>query len=579
MYSKICDPKIMKTMLPKDFPADKLSRPEYEPAEIEKNVRITMRDGIKIAIDIFKPKGRGPFPVILASTCYQKRFSLCPPVPAMHFVENNDPYWFVKRGYIFVTMDQRGSGESEGVWNLHGKDTQQDFYEVIEWLGTQSWSNGKVGMLGESFLGISQWFAAATQPPHLACIVPFDAGADWYRDLVYAGGALNFAFPSAWHIYELRGNYQLTVKKYKPDPTKYTWDLANEILMHQTFDEFWETRRADFSKIKCPVYSIGFWHKHGIHLRGNTRGYEEINAPKKLLLCHGEFEGDEMAIYNTPEIRQLMLRWYDHWLKGNDTGFMDEPPVSLFIHGLNKYRPENEWPLKRVEYTKMYLAAGKSGAVDSLNDGKLLPKVPRAAKASVTYSYPQQDWSHFSGIGCAVMDKGLMYTHKRVLTFTTAPFEKDMEVCGHGKLVLWASTEQEYPEYKDTKFMVRLYDQLPDEAQSKELPLKGPYLARGGLVASMSFERDAKLERPWRPYYSHKNPKEIENGKIYKYEIEILPFANLFKKGHRLRIELANHSANPLDFGGHYYGLQVGQDTIYFDKDHPSHIILPVSKR
>ncbi len=103
----------------------------------------------------------------------------------------------------------------------------------------------------------------------------------------------------------------------------------------------------------------------GLHLRGNIRGYEEIEVPKKLMLCHGDFEGDEMAIFNSPEMRLLLLRWYDHWLKGNDTGMMDEPPVNIFVRGLERYRRENEWPLARAEHAKLYLHAGPSwgGAV------------------------------------------------------------------------------------------------------------------------------------------------------------------------------------------------------------------------
>ena len=296
-----------------------------------------------------------------------------------------------------------------------------------------------------------------------------------------------------------------------------------------------------------------------------------------MLCVHGDFEGDEQAIYNSPELRLLMLRWFDHWLKGNDTGVMDEPPVTLFVHGENKYRTEGEWPLARSKYTKFYLGGEKTGVVDSLNDGSLSFDPPVSNDDSVTYEYPHKDWTHFSGIGSAVMENGLMYSYKRVLTFTTSPFEKDIEIVGPGRLVLYLSTKQEYPDFKDTKIHVKVWEQLPDAIQNPEYPLKGRLLSHGRLRASHSFEHDAELERPHRPYYTHSNPQPIEDDKIYKYEVEILPFANLFKQGGRLRVEICCHDSAPFDFGGHYYGLFVGKDTIYYNTEYPSYLELPIT--
>jgi len=578
MYSTICDPEVMKTMLPDDFPEERLSKPEYE-MKSEFDVFVTMRDGAKIAMDIHRPDAEGQFPVIFSSTAYMKALSFMPNIPTFHFVETNDISWFVKRGFIVAIQDQRGTGTSvDGQWDLYGKEIQNDMYDCIEWLAVQPWCTGKVGMMGESLLAWAQWFAAATQPPHLVTIIPYDAGADLYRDVLFHGGNLSVGFPSQWHLIELRANYTLGLGLKHPNKLG-SWDMPRVALDHPTFDDFWKIRRADFSKIKCSVYSIGFWHKTGLHLRGNTRGYEEVQTPKKLLLCHGDFEGDEMAIYNSDEMRLLILRWFDHWLKDNDTGVMDEPPVTLYIHGEGKYRVEQEWPLERAVYTPFYLSGEKTGVVDSLNDGKLVFNEPKAEDDSVTYSYPQPDWSHFSGIGAAVIDCGKIYSYREVLTFTTDPLEDDIEVCGHGRLILYCSTEQEFPDYVDTKFYVKVWDQFPDEFQPKGYPLEARLLSHGRLRASHSFEHDKERERPWRPYYTHENPHEIENNKIYEYDIEIQPFANVFKKGNRIRIEVACHDTNMFDFGGHYYGLNIGKDTIYYDKDHQSRLILPITNR
>ena len=207
----------------------------------------------------------------------------------------------------------------------------------------------------------------------------------------------------------------------------------------------------------------------------------------------------------------------------------------------------------------------------SLNDGGLSWDAPTEADASFTYHYPDPDWTGFSGVGTAVMDRGMVHPCKKILTFTTPPFEQDTDVIGNIVLVLYASSDQ-----VDTEFMSRIWDQLPDEMQMPGMPPAGRILTRGWLKASHAATKDEALSRPYRPYYRHDAPQPIEPGKVYKYEIEIWGTSNRFLKGHRLRLELANGDSNALDFGGHYYGLKVGNDTIHFDKERPSHLVLPL---
>ena len=235
-----------------------------------------------------------------------------------------------------------------------------------------------------------------------------------------------------------------------------------------------------------------------------------------------------------------------------------------------KYRREKEWPLARTQYTPFYLRPGPSGAVESLNDGCLSLEPPREDEASFEYAYPDPDWTGFSGVGTAVMDQGILFPTRKILTFTTPPMEKDLEVIGNMVLVLYGSSSE-----ADQEFCVRLSDQAPDSEQIPGMPPKARILTRGWLKASHR-EKDEALSKSYRPYYRHDNPKPIEPGKIYKYEIEIWATSNCFRKGHRIRIDLANGDSNALDFGGHYYGLKVGRDTIHFDKEHPSRLILPV---
>ena len=569
MYTKILKPEIMATMLPKDFPADKLSKPQYKMI-VDRDVFVTMRDGVKVACDIFRPDAEGEFPAIYATSAYQKDLEYLPQWPIFHFRETNDIEWFVSRGYVYVHHDIRGSGKSvEGQFQLFSQEEQNDFYDMVEWIAKQGWCTGKVGMIGESLLAWTQWFTAHTQPPHLACIVPFDAGADMYRDVAYHGGIMALGFPANWWTAEIRANYRLG--KVGPNPDVGKWDLPWNVINHPTCDEFWKVRSPDFSKIKCPVYSIGILHKVGIHLRGNIKGYEELKTPKKLLLCHGDFEGDEMAIFNSRELQLLHLRWYDHWLKGNDTGFMDEDPVTVFVRGKEVYRPEKEWPLARTQYRSLYLGKGPSGAVESLNDGALSWEAPQEAASSTSYDYPDPDWSHFSGLGTAVMEDGVPNPVRKILTFTSEPLPEDLEVIGSMVLNLYASSDQ-----KDTDFFVRLTDQLADDKQVPGMPPRGIMLTRGWLKASHACTKDEAKSLPYRPYYRSDDPQPIEPGKVYKFEIEVWTTSCCFLKGHRIRVDLACYDSNAFDFGGHYYGLKVGRDTIYHDKDHASHIVLPV---
>ena len=576
MYSKTLKPEIMATMLPKDFPADKLSKPQYK-MKVERDVVLTMRDGVKISANIYRPDAPGKFPALHAADSYQKDLDHLPLLPIFHMRETNDIEFFVSRGYVFVHTDSRGTGHSlEGQWDMFGQEMQNDLYDMIEWIAVQPWCTGKVGMLGESLLAWSQWFTAVQQPPHLTCILPWDAGADLYRDVAWHGGLMAVGFPTAWHMWEIRGHYRLGIPArfggVAPNPEMGRWDMVWNIMNHPTYDDFWKTRTPDFSKIQCPVFVVGALHKVGLHLRGVVRGYEEIRTPKKMMLIHGLLDGDEMAIYNSPQMQLLMLRWYDHWLHGNDTGMMDEPPVSVFVRGDDVYREEKEWPLARTDYRKLFLRPGPSGAVDSLNDGRLTWEPPVAGDGSFTYSYPDQDWTHFSGGGTAVIEEnGVVYGQRRIPTFTSAPLEQDLEVTGNIVLILYASTDQ-----MNTDFLCRLVDQAPDSEQIPGMPPAGLILTRGWLKASHAATKDEVLSKPYRPYYRHDKPQMVEPGKICKYEIEVWTTSNVFKKGHRIRVDIACGDSPALDFGGHYYGIKVGADTYHHDAEYPSHIVLPV---
>ena len=190
---------------------------------------------------------------------------------------------------------------------------------------------------------------------------------------------------------------------------------------------------------------------------------------------------------------------------------------------------------------------------------------------ATTYDYPDPDWSHFSGLGTAVMEDGVPNPVRKILTFTSAPLAEDVEVIGNIVLSLWASSDQ-----TDTDFFVRLTDQKPDDEQTQGEPPRARMLTRGWLRASHACTKDESKSLPHRPYYLHDEPKPLEPNQIYNFDIEVWATSCCFLKGHRIRVDLACYDSNAFDFGGHYYGLKVGRDTIYHDKEHPSHLMLPI---
>lgn len=561
----------MPSFLSKDFPVERLSQPKYK-VKVEKDVFVRMRDGVHVAVDIYRPDAPGKFPTLYASSPYQKDLVYLPAVPSFHERETNDIDWFVERGYVYLHADARGAGKSvEGIWRFHSIEEQNDHYDLIEWMAQQEWCTGRVGMIGESYYAWVQWFAAATQPPHLTTIVPWDGGADMYRDVVFHGGLLSMGFVTWWH-FNMRAQRLMDLPgPHHPNIMK--WDMVYEVLQHPTYDDFWKERTPDFKKIKVPVYSIGVWHKAALHLRGNLRGFEEVEAPKKLLVVHGDYVGEEMFIFESMEMRLELLRWYDHWLKDIDTGIMDEPPVKLFVRNSEEgYRAESEWPLSRAQQMPFYLRAGRSGAALSLNDGCLSQQAPAEEESFFEFEYPNPRWLNWRGGGTASRVNGMLHPTAKILTFTSDPLQEDLEVTGPITMILYASSSE-----KDADFYIRLVDQSPDDEQLDGYPPKSRILTWGWLKASHR-ELDPELTTTYRPYHTHTNPRPIEPGKIYRYEIEVIATSNLFRKGHRIRIDLSNGDSWIFD-GAHHYGLKVGKDRIYHDRDHPSHIILPVIPR
>ena len=544
--------------------------PQYK-MKVEKGITVTMRDGVRISLCVYRPDAEGHFPALFAASPYQYEMDEVPAYPLFLWRETGPVEWYVSQGYAYVHADVRGSGRSEGEFSFMGKPEQDDYAELIAWIVQQGWCSGKVGGIGQSYYAVAQWLMACANLPGLACIVPYDGMVDQYRGSNYHGGIF-CSYRPTWYTWLRADNQHRPVNREGRAVMRF--DLAGAIIEHTLDDEFWRERSPYWrlKDIKVPVLSIGHWGKMGLHLRGNILGYEEITSPKKMVITGARTTHEAHHMFDQIEFHQKeCLPFYDRHLKGIDNGFMEQQPVKLFVRGANLWREEREWPLPRAKYVAYYLRKGPSGSLTSLNDGALSTDKPAAGEQPTSYSYP--DWEWTSGV-VAMDPNGRPDPVRRVLTFTTAPLAADLEVTGPIVLKLFASSSA-----IDTQFIVKVADQHPQDAAARkkgEQPSFTP-AAKGWLKASHR-EKDATRSTPLRPFYTHTNPQPLKPGEIYEFDIEVLPIAYVFKKGHRIRLEIANSDSPLTDgiFSHPYHPTQIGSDTMHHDDAHASCLMLPV---
>jgi len=535
------------------------------------DVKVAMRDGVQLSLRIYLPDADGRYPALFAASPYQHEFDDVPAYPLFLWRETGPIAWYVEQGYAYVRADVRGSGRSDGDFGFMDRAEQEDYAELIAWIVRQPWCSGKVGGIGQSYYAMAQWLMAVANPPGLVCIIPYDGLVDQYRCSNYHGGIF-CAYRPGWYI-NLLANAQHRPANRRGRP-RMSMDLVGDIVAHPLYDDWWRERSAfeRLGDIKVPVLSIGHWGKMGLHLRGNILGYEMAGGPKKLVVTGARNVHEAHHQFDSVEFHaKEMLPFYDHWLKGIDNGAMDGAPVRVFVRGVNRWREEAAWPLQRAHYKPWYLHKGPSGSVTSLNDGALSTEAPSGAGGATSYTYPDWEWRQ----GVVAMDPdGKPDPIRRVLTFTSAPLAEDIEVTGPMVLELYASTDQ-----VDAQFIVKLSDQQPQsaEARGKNVQPASTIVSKGWLKASHR-EKDAARSTATRPFYTHTHPQPLTPGEVYRLEIEVLPASYVFKKGHRIRLEIANGDSPLTDsvFVHPYHPSLTGTDTIHHDAVHPSRLLLPV---
>ena len=539
---------------------------------IDEIVSVTARDGTPIGLRIYRPDGASAVPALFGASPYRFDNNVLPASPQFLWRETGPIEFYVEHGYAYVHMDVRGSGRSGGEFEFLGSKEQHDLYDAIEWVGAQDWCTGKVGGIGQSYFCMLQWFMAAQAPPSLACIGAHDGLADAYRAGCYHGGIPCDFFPGYWWYQNRFINRFPAEGPLREQST----DLAALLAAHPTYDDFWRERSASevLDRIRIPVYSSGVWAKHQLHTRGNIDAFQRAKGEKKLRMSAAPNAWAAAAEFSSVDFHQRVLKpFYDHYLKGEQTDYTNRPNVEYAVRGSGVVRQSETWPPKKVRYTSWHLSAEQSESVTSLNDGSLTIAPPTGLEET-SYNYPQPGWvAGVVGFGPSGPAGGFDPA-RRVLTFTTTPLEKDIEVAGPIKLVLFASSTA-----TDTDFFVKLSDQLPrvEEDRTRLVNPAFEVVTRGWLRAShRSLDPERSTEMV--PYHTHADPQPLSPGEICQFEISLEPQAYLFKAGHRIRLEIANGDSPVTEaLWGHYYRPdKIGADTIHHSLRYPSRLILPV---
>jgi uncharacterized protein len=515
---------------------------------VRRDVAVTTRDGIVLRTNVHLPPGDGPFPVLMCAHPYgkdnlpRKKRGRGYSVPLQYRVlrqpsrlrfsnltgwEAPDPAWWTAQGFAVVNCDLRGAGRSEGVGALLSDQEGEDVYDLIEWAGQQPWSTGAVGMIGVSYLAISQWKAAALRPPHLRAIVPWEGFTDAYRDLLRPGGIREVGFVKVWSrpLKSVRLKYQLGQKNSKR-PLR---------------DEWWRSLVPDLPDIEVPALICGSFSDNNLHSRGSVRGFEYISSADRHLYTH---RGGKWTTFYSESALLTQLAFFDRHLRDGDATRL--PRVRLEVREdrdrVVEVRDENSWPLESTRWTPLHLSSAG------------LREAPTDRNGSLTFD---------TRSGGARFGWTLS-----VDTELTGPMSLRLfvEVHGSDDVNLFVGVEK----WRGTRFV----------------PFEGSYgfgrdrITSGWLKASMR-TLDDELSRPFEPVPTLDARRPLRPGQIVQLDIPLGPSATLFRAGEQLRLVIAGRwlwPRNPLtgQFPAAYETGPRGKCTLHWGPDRDAQLLIPV---
>jgi putative CocE/NonD family hydrolase len=552
------------------------------------DIGVPMPDGVRLSADIYLPAGDngptdsdGPYPTILYRTPYSNQGD--------YLLERAN--FFAQNGYAVVCQDVRGRYDSQGEFRRWTSEFD-DGHETLEWVGAQPWCDGNVGMDGASYLGYVQWQAAIGGSDYLKCIIPQVMGGDLHESPHYQGGAFQLALNATWSfrtdartMQEIDGYdwerllHTLPVRDIPAAAGRNVPDFVDWVD-NPEFSDFWDRRNVlhRLDAVRVPALQVGGWYDlypaatlnlfNGMRERG---GSHEARANQRVVigpwihaastLTHaGDVDFGTGSVLDLPQIE---LAWFDRWLKGIDNGADRDAPVKIFVMGAGSWRDEQEWPLARTRFTPYYLHSG-GDANSAAGDGALSVSRPSDEPAD-DYTYdPQFPVPTRGGGNCCdphlvpwgAFDQREVEARSDVLVYSTEPLEADVEVTGPVTLKLFASTDG-----RDTDFTAKLVDVFSD-----------------GRAINLT---DGIL----RGRYREGTGEEVllTPGKTYEFTVDLWVTANVFKAGHRIRLEVSSSNFPRFDRNpntGNRFGqdtqLRVARQTVFHDDARASHLLLPV---
>ena len=535
----------------------------------EHNISVPMRDGVNINVNVSRPAGKGKFPALVAlapfNLDYQDdyiwpsaaRSSRVRGSPSVN-IETIPRDFFVRRGYVKIAGSTRGTGKSGGIFQYTSVREIEDTYDLIEWAAKQPWCDGNVAIAGIAYYAGVEPLVAAMQPPHLKAIAPMFSFWDDYRYFWWTGGILANGFLK-W-VNNLVNNdihtdrsvlldelgeegfkeaiaQALADRDISADPglvdiLRNPFALGHasvlDILLHPNICPYWHERGAviDFNKIKIPAYMGVVSHRPGPMYH-----WSEIKGPKKMVYVPPAYV--DRPFY---QFSWELLRWYDYWLKGIDTGIIDEPDIRIFVTGSNDWLTADDFPIPGTKWIPF-----------ALHENRSLCEIepwPEAQSASFDDS-PASRGS---------------------LKYYSAPLVENTEIVGLASLNLYASCRG-----TDMNIFASLWDRNPEGEET--------CLCRGYLKASHR-ELDLERSKPWHPVPKHTDPRPVIPGQVYKLSIGFSPIANLFKAGHQIVLKISSADDDPenlFQVGMYHLCSQTPNTiTIYHDAQYPSHLLLPI---
>jgi predicted acyl esterase len=504
--------------------------------QIDWDAAIRMDDGVVMRADVFRPLGAGRYPVILSYGPYAKGLSfqggyksqwsrLIKAAPEVLEGSSNkyqnwelvDPEKWVPDGYACVRVDSRGSGRSAGTLDVWSAREAQDIYDCVEWAGTQGWSNGKVGINGISYYAMNQWNAGALQPPHLAALCIWEGSCDYYRELCRHGGILS-DFLNTWYPRQVasvqhgvgdRGAKSLVTGEPVAGPptlppdalAQNRADTPGEAKARKLRDDYYAARTAAFDKIEAPLLSAGNWGGMGLHTRGNFEGWLAAGSKQKWLEVHGD---THFTHFYSSYGEGLQKKFFGHFLKGEDTGWNQQPRVSINVRHPDEtfvLRAENEWLLARTQWTKFFL----------LPQERALAASEPAGSATLSYET--------AGDG---------------LTFSTPPLTQSLEITGPAAAKLWVSSETTDA---DLFLALRVFD--PAGKEVTFIGANDPRVPVGlGWLRASQRKLDPKKSLAYRPWHSHDEEWPLKPGEPVELDVEIWPTSIVVPAGYRLALSV-----------------------------------------